>query len=163
MRTPLDLSRDPPPMIPAMVEMYPWAVRNALIKIHEEVRGIRAEAATRMKHFYDRTASLAPFAPGDKVFLYNKAMKKNESSKLHINWTGPYKVVTIINDCDARIQNIAKPQDIQIVHMDRLAPFPKPGDDVGAWLNYSGTQDSDSHLNWTSNAAKLSKVTALRK
>ena len=148
MRTPLSMTREPPPQIPASLDQYPWALRNAIFKIQHEVRKIRAEAATRMKHFYDRNAGLAPFTVGDKVFLYNKALKSSEvSRKLHIPWSGPYTVLTIINDCDARIQNDERPSDVQIVHMDRLAPFPRIGkDDVGAWLTYSGTEDSDEHL-----------------
>ena len=148
MRTPLSLTQGPPPQIPANMDKYPWAVRNALFKIQQQVRGIRAEAAERMKHFYDRNAGLAPFHVGDKVFLYNKALKSSEvSQKLHIPWSGPYTILTLINDCDARIQNDSRPSDVQIVHMDRLAPFPRVGQDaVGAWLNYTGAADSDEEL-----------------
>lgn len=148
MRTPLHLLNGPAPEVPIFNEQYPWALRNALYKIQEEVRKIRGEAATKMKAYYDQNAGLAPFTPGDKVFLYNKALKSTEKSKkLHIQWNGPYTVLTIINDCDARIKNDVQPRDVQIVHMDRLAPFPVTGvDSVGAWLNYTGTEDSDEYL-----------------
>jgi hypothetical protein len=136
MRTPLHLVREPPPQ-KQLTEEYPWAIRNALAKVHEKVRKIRAEAATKMKQYYDLTASLAPFKPGDKVFLYMKAPKRGQNSSLHVPWVGPYTILSIINDCDARIQNDNKTKDIQIVHMDRLAPYPTTGvDSVGAWLNY---------------------------
>jgi len=146
MRTPLHVSREPPPILSPIIEAYPWAIRNALIKIHEDMRRIRAEAATRMKAYYDRTACLAPFQPGNQVFLYNKAIKKTGSKKLHIAWLGPYKILTLLNDCEARIQNINKPTDIQLVHMDRLAPYPTQADDVGTWLSYSGAEQSDAYL-----------------
>jgi len=147
MRTPLTLVRGPPPLLHPLNDEYPWAVRNALSKIHEEVRKIRAEAATKMKAYYDLTASLAPFQVGDQVFLYDKALKRGESPKLHVPWVGPYTVLTIINDCDARIQKIGKPSDVQIVHMDRLSKFPgNSNEGPGAWLNYTGTDDSDKFL-----------------
>ncbi|XP_034249687.1 uncharacterized protein LOC117650391 [Thrips palmi] len=151
MRTPLHMDQGPPPVMPVMKDNYPWAVRNALCKIHEEVRKIRAEAAIKMKQYYDRNAGICPFNVGDKVFLYNKALKWYEACrKLHIEWTGPYTILTLINDCDARIQNDKEPSDIQVVHMDRLAPHPSVGEEgVGAWLNwltFNGTDESDEYL-----------------
>lgn len=145
MRTPLQMSREPPPKEP-VCDNYPWAVRNALTKIHEEVRQIRSEAAQKMKHYYDRNAHLAPFKIGDKVFLYDKVLKKWVKNKLHVPWKGPYTILTIINDCDARIQKDDNHNDIQIVHMDRLASYPSSDDSTGAWLNYTGTADSDEYL-----------------
>ncbi|KAK3926437.1 Retrovirus-related Pol polyprotein from transposon 412 [Frankliniella fusca] len=70
MRTPLDLDRGEPPRQEEMHKMYPFWVRRTMQDIHETVAHMSKKAAKRMKEYYDRTASLAPFKEGDKVYLY---------------------------------------------------------------------------------------------
>lgn len=67
--------------MPEMGE-FPWQVRNILMKVHDSVRAMSHEAAQKMKLYYDRYASVAPFKEGDKVFLYDKARKTGEMQKL---------------------------------------------------------------------------------
>ncbi|KAK3918335.1 Transposon Ty3-G Gag-Pol polyprotein [Frankliniella fusca] len=110
--------------------------REALAQIHDTVRMMNSQAATKMKEYYDRTAMVQPFVVGDKVLLYRKARKSGESLKLKALWEGPFKIVSILNDCNARIERDDPPRERLIVHMDRLAPYPKTEDSQGAWLNF---------------------------
>ncbi|KAK3918278.1 Gag-Pol polyprotein [Frankliniella fusca] len=118
------------------LESYPYEVREALAQIHDTVRMMNSQAATKMKEYYDRTAMVQPFVVGDKVLLYRKARKSGESLKLKALWEGPFKIVSILNDCNARIERDDPPRERLIVHMDRLAPYPKTEDSQGAWLNF---------------------------
>lgn len=135
MRTPLCSTREVPPHLPDVGD-FPLEVRSLLQKIHEEVRTLSGDAANKMKNYYDRTAGLAPFKVNDKVFLHNKVRKTGESDKLRKVWLGPFTVKTVLNDCIAKIQEDAKPSNVQIVHMDRLAPYPVQAEAFGAWLNF---------------------------
>ncbi|KAK3932025.1 Transposon Ty3-I Gag-Pol polyprotein [Frankliniella fusca] len=135
MRTPSTLSQGIPPEVPQMRRDYPYAVREVLAEIHETVRSMNLQAATKMKSYYDRTAMVQPFVAGDKVLLYRRQRKSGESLKLKALWEGPFVIITIINDCNARIERIDPPKDRMIVHMDRLALYPRTEDSEGAWLN----------------------------
>ncbi|KAK3915790.1 Gag-Pol polyprotein, partial [Frankliniella fusca] len=141
MRTPLDLDRGEPPRQEEMHKMYPFWVRRTMQDIHETVAHMSKKAAKRMKEYYDRTASLAPFKEGDKVYLYYPRRKKGISTKLLTRWEGPYVVLNILNDCNARIKNLEN-NKVVIVHIDRLAKCPegdenKHTDLTSAWLSYA--------------------------
>ena len=135
MRTPSTLTRGVPPEAPALLERYPFEVREALAAIHETVRQMNVQAASKMKEYYDKTSMVQPFVAGDKVLLYRRMRKSGESLKLKALWEGPFTIITIINDCNARIERDEPPKDRMIVHMDRLALYPKELGSDGAWLN----------------------------
>ncbi|KAK3919208.1 Transposon Ty3-G Gag-Pol polyprotein [Frankliniella fusca] len=69
-----------------------------------------SQAATKMKEYYDQTAMVQPFVVGDKVLLYPNARKSGESLKLKALWEGPFKIVSILNDCNARIERDDPPR-----------------------------------------------------
>lgn len=136
MRTPLTLTQGIPPHATDLSEQ-PSIVRESLAQIHDIVREMHGEAATKMKQYYDLTATLSPFKPGDKVFLYRPRRGKGISPKLTTPWEGPYTVRDIINDCNARIEKDTHPFEVTIVHMDRLVSYPKPVNECAiAWLTY---------------------------
>ncbi|KAK3924606.1 Toxin RelE4 [Frankliniella fusca] len=124
MRTPLDLERGEPPRQEEMHKMYPFWVRRTMQDIHETVAHMSKKAAKRVKEYYDRTASLAPFKEGDKVYLYYPRRKKGISTILLTRWEGPYMILNILNDCNARIKNLEN-NKVVIVHIDRLVKCPE--------------------------------------
>ncbi|KAK3926440.1 Ribosome-recycling factor [Frankliniella fusca] len=67
--------------------------------------------------------------------------KKGISTKLLTRWEGPYVILNILNDCNARIKNLEN-NKVVIVHIDRLAKCPegdenKHTDLTSAWLSYA--------------------------
>ncbi|KAK3907537.1 Retrovirus-related Pol polyprotein from transposon 412 [Frankliniella fusca] len=141
MRSPLDLDRGSPPQNEEMHKMYPFWVRKTMQDIHEAVAHMSKKAAKRMKAYYDRNATLSPFLEGDLVYLYYPRRVKGISAKLITRWEGPYRIVNLINDCNARIERVDNPSKKLIVHIDRLARCPAPDtavnkqDDMrNAWL-----------------------------
>ncbi|KAK3920982.1 Retrovirus-related Pol polyprotein from transposon 412, partial [Frankliniella fusca] len=124
MRSPLDAERGSPPKNVDMHKLYPMWVRKTMQDIHEVVADMNKKAAKRMKAYYDRNATLSPFLEGDLVYLYYPRRVTGISAKLTTRWEGPYKVVNLINDCNARIERVDNPSKKLIVHIDRLARCP---------------------------------------
>ncbi|KAK3920085.1 Gag-Pol polyprotein [Frankliniella fusca] len=141
MRSPLDADRGSPPKNMDMHKLYPMWVRKTMQDIHEVVANMNKKAAKRMKAYYDRNATLSPFAEGDLVYLYYPRRVKGISAKLITRWEGPYRIINLINECNARIERVDNPNKRLIVHIDRLARCPEEetdvnkGDDMrNAWL-----------------------------
>ena len=68
-----------------------------------------------MKESYDKT--------NQKVWLFTPTRIKGQSPKLQDQWSGPYQIISILNDCVVRIQSLEKPAKLKIVNIDRLAPY----------------------------------------
>ncbi|KAK3933019.1 Transposon Ty3-G Gag-Pol polyprotein [Frankliniella fusca] len=141
MRSPLDADRGSPPKNTEMNKLYPMWVRKTMQDIHEVVADMNKKAAKRMKAYYDRNATLSPFAEGDLVYLYYPRRVTGISAKLTTRWEGPYRIVNLINECNARIERVDNPTKKLIVHIDRLARCPeevtnvnKADDMKNAWL-----------------------------
>ncbi|KAK3924609.1 Ubiquitin-like protein ATG12 [Frankliniella fusca] len=109
-----------------MHKMYPFWVRKTMQDIHEVVAHMNKKAAKRMKAYYDRNATLSPFLEGDLVYLYYPRRVKGISAKLITRWEGPYRIINLINDCNARTERVDNPSKRLIVHIDRLARCPAP-------------------------------------
>ncbi|KAK3909655.1 Retrovirus-related Pol polyprotein from transposon 412 [Frankliniella fusca] len=141
-RSPLDAERGSPPKnVIDMHKLYPMLVRRTMQDNHEVVADMNKKAAKRMKAYYDRNATLSPFLEGDLVYLYYPRRVTGISAKLTTRWEGPYKVVNLINDCNARIERVDNPSKKLNVHIDRLARCPaeeanvnKQDDMRNAWL-----------------------------
>lgn len=142
MRTPLDMVRGTPPIPQKMVKQYPYWVQHTLNLIHETVREMNLKAAERMKLYYDKFSTIIPFKRGDRVFLYHPLPVKGLSKKLTSVWEGPFWIVDMINDINARIQDCKDYNRMYIVHVDRLALHPddrkydEDADIKSAWLVY---------------------------
>ena len=78
--------------------------------------------AQRMKANYDKTANYVPFQVVDKVWLFTPLRIKGKCPKIMSDWTGPWIILNILNDCVVRIQSEECPSKLQIVNVDRLAP-----------------------------------------
>ena len=68
-----------------------------------------------MKESYDKTANYIPFEINQKVWLFTPTRIKGQSPKLQDQWSGPYQIISILNDCVVRIQSLEKPAKFKIV------------------------------------------------
>ena len=66
-----------------------------------------------------------PFNTGDWVWLYSPVVGRGGSRKLNCPWKGPYTVMKKISDVTYRVQNLQRRKDRQVVHFNRLKPYPK--------------------------------------
>ena len=104
MRLPVDLVRGEPPTRPPCLSAdvaykdYPLALRQHLWNIHKEDRDNIHTAVKKMKQKYDRTANYIPFEAGQLVWLFTPTRVKGLSPKLQSPWSGPHKILSILND-----------------------------------------------------------------
>ena len=54
-----------------------------------------------------------PYKKDDLVMLQMKAIPVGEPKKFYKEWSGPWRVVTVISDVDSRIQYIGNIADIK--------------------------------------------------
>ncbi len=45
------------------------------------------------------------------------------STKLHSPWKGPYEIIEKCGDVNRKICSVANPDDVQLVHVERIKPF----------------------------------------
>lgn len=75
-----------------------------------------------MKENYDKTSNYVLFEVRQKVWLFTPTRIKGQSPKLQTHWTGPYEIISILNDCVVRIKSLENTEIHKIVNIDRLAP-----------------------------------------
>ena len=73
---------------------------------------------TRQKTWYDKKARERQFSPGDEV-LWLKPFKGN---KLQLNWAGPYRIISKMNDLNYIIEE-EEHQGRRVVHVNALKPY----------------------------------------
>ena len=74
------------------------------------------------KELYDRKRHGDPYQVGDLVWLHSSVVPRGYSRKLHLPWTGPYKVLKRLSDVTYRIQSSRGRRCLCVVHFNRLRP-----------------------------------------
>ena len=105
-------------------QAYAAALRSRLELAFKYVRQLMGHQLQRQKEFYDRKVHGEPYSEGSLVWLCSPVVSKKAGRKLHLPWTGPYKVVRRISPVTYRIQHIQSPRKRLVVHFDRLKPCP---------------------------------------
>jgi len=98
---------------------YVAETQRRLRGAHQLAREHLNAAAERRKDDYDIKAKKATFDVGDSVWYFYPRRYTQKSPKWSKNYTGPFKVVKVIEPCDYVLQRSkrAKPQ---VVHGDKL-------------------------------------------
>ena len=102
---------------------YVKNLKDGLLEAYALVRDRCETEHKRQKSIYDRKVHGEPYSEGDLVWLYTPAVPSGQSRKLHRPWKGPYKVVERLGDATYKLQG-TRGRRPQIVHFDRLKPFP---------------------------------------
>ena len=103
---------------------YAAALRSRLELAFKYVRQRMRHHLQRQKEFYDKKVHGEPYSEGSLVWLCSPVVNKNAGRKLHLPWTGPYKIVRRISPVTYRIQHTLFPRKRLVVHFDRLKPCP---------------------------------------
>ena len=122
---PEDLVRPPPPQSsssPSDPLSYVNWLRNTLRDVHREVVDNTNHEAARYKERSDYNARPATFAPDTLVWLYTPTRKVGVTTKLTRPWSGPWKVISTLNDVVVRIEH-ATTRKKKVVHIERLAKY----------------------------------------
>jgi len=104
---------------------YTSNLRERLKSSFEKVRDNITRAQKRQKDYFDRKVSGKTINVGDKVLLYEPAVKVGQSPKLHCPWgKEPFEVIQKVSEVDYKIwKGRLKPK---IVHFNRLKVFVEP-------------------------------------
>jgi len=54
--------------------------------------------------------------------MHSPVIAKGGSRKLHHAWTGPFKVIKKLSDCDYHIKGLCGRKQLHVVHFNRLKP-----------------------------------------
>lgn len=82
------------------------------------------------KNYYDRKCSGKTYSEGDRVWLYNPALKKGDCRKFNKPWSGPYVIKKVLSGVTFRIQHCQNARKRLIVHFNRLKPCVSSGQEV---------------------------------
>ena len=119
---PVDLMYGSTPHEACTLGDYAYTLRNNLIEAYVLARKKGITEHNRQKALYDVKVHGAPYQVGDWVWLHSPAVPRGQCRKLHHPWTGPFKVVECIGECDYKIKS-KNGKMIRVVHFDRLKPF----------------------------------------
>jgi len=123
-RLPIDVMfGTPPDVVVTSPSQYALDLRDRLETAYHHTRSHLLLQQRRQKLLYDRRATGAAYKVNDLVWLYNPAVPRGHSRKLHRPWQGPYEVVKIISSVLYRIRLVKAPRRRVVVHYDRLKPY----------------------------------------
>ena len=99
---------------------YVVQLKTSLEEAYRNVRESLDVSHEYRKTYYDKSTHGRPFESGELVWLHSTVVPRGKSKKLHHPWTGPYKVVERLTECDYRIRALGRKRKIHIVHFNRL-------------------------------------------
>jgi hypothetical protein len=110
---------------PHAAENTEWAreLRESLDTAYKIVREKQGLKQQLQKDVYDRRCNGAPYQVGDRVWLFEPAIKTGLAKKLQHPWRGPYKIKARISDVTYRIALEAAPRRRIVVHFNRMKPY----------------------------------------
>ena len=97
---PVDLMYGSTPHKACTLGDYAHTLRNNLTEAYVLARRKGITEHNRQKALYDVKVHGAPYQVGDWVWLHSPAVPRGQCRKLHHPWTGPFKVVECIGECD---------------------------------------------------------------
>ena len=101
-------------------------VTHYMTKLHTTLEGAygrvhnhNGDHLQEHKSHYDGRLHGKPYKVGDMVWHHSPAVQRGRSKKLHLPWTGPYKVVYKRSDVVYRLQHIQSHRKRPVVHFNR--------------------------------------------
>lgn len=99
---------------------YALQLKKGLEEAYHTVREKLATSHEHRKKYYDKGTHGRPFQDGELVWLHSTVVPRGKSRKLHHPWTGPFKVIKQLTECDYRIRGLGRKKKIHVVHFNRL-------------------------------------------
>ena len=112
-RIPSEFSKD---QLPLTYNLYLKTLAEKLVETQGKAQVRLRAAKERSKRYYDKKLNSQNYLAGDPVYL----QKNTKISKLDSAYSGPYKVVRILNDCNVEL-DLGRGKS-KIVHVNRLRP-----------------------------------------
>ena len=99
---------------------YASLTKQALEEAYGLVRKKLQTAHEIQKAYYDKKVHGKSFAEGDLVWLFSPAVPRGQSKKLHHPWSGPYRIIEKMSECDYKIKKLTGRKTVRVVHFNRL-------------------------------------------
>ena len=100
---------------------YASDLQKSLREAYHRVRTSFDTGHQHRKEIYDKKVHGRQYESDELVWLYSPAIPRGQSKKLHHAWTGPYRVLQRLSDCDYRIQvALGQKKPPIVVHFNRL-------------------------------------------
>lgn len=99
---------------------YAVHLKKGLEEAYCTVREKLSASHEHRKTHYDKRIHGRPFKDGELVWLHSTVVPRGKSRKLHHPWTGPFKVMEQLSECDYRIRGLGRKRKIHVVHFNRL-------------------------------------------
>lgn len=103
---------------------YASNMKKLFERAYERVRTKLSTGHRVQKQLYDKRVHGNGYEEGDLIWLHSTVIPKGRSKKLHLPWTGPYRVSKKISDCDYRIKLPDSRKPPMVVHFNRLKLCP---------------------------------------
>lgn len=117
------------------INSYRDVLHKHLSALHKIVRANNEAAILAQERFHPTQSDDPTFPEGSLVYLHNPQFKSGLTRKLQKINRGPYRVLQMTSPVNVRIQHLSNPNDVQLVHVNRLKKFvelddttPKPSD-----------------------------------
>ena len=125
-RLPMDIIYDTTP--PDGIKQQPYAayVRSQHALLTDAFRQVQENTGQKyslQKELYNKKVHGQPLVDGDMVWLFNPAIHKGQSWKLHKPWSGPYRIRTKMSEVTYQIQHTGN-HKLKVVHFNRLKCCP---------------------------------------
>ena len=124
-RIPVDVMYGSPNSSQHTVNEYAATLRKQMDKAFALARKYSLTNHLRQKEIYDKKIHGKAYKKGDLVWLHSPARCRGASKKLCHPWSGPYKVVKKLSDCNYRIEKLQGRRDRKVVHFERLKLCPE--------------------------------------
>ena len=125
-RLPMDIIYDTTP--PDGIEQQPYAayVKSQHVLLTDAFRQVRENTGQKysfQKELYNKKVHGQPLVDGEMVWLFNPAIRKGQSRKLHKPWSGPYRIRRKMSEVTYQIQHTGN-HKLKVVHFNRLKRCP---------------------------------------
>ena len=125
---PCDISLLPATQLSPTVEEH----RSRIVKQIELAQSLAHSNIARSQQLnklqYDKTALDAPFAIGQRVWIYTPKVKSGLSKKFLARWYGPYRICRQLSPVHYQVRTCDNRLVATTVHANRLKPFYDPAD-----------------------------------
>jgi len=109
-----------PPKLTYTYDDYVSEFKKRLRAAHQVAKANMQEEKVKSKECYDKKANISTFRAGDKVLLYDEALRRGRSKKLESLWRGPHTIIKQKSDVNYTIKAGRKSM---VVHANCLKLF----------------------------------------
>ena len=105
------------------ISEYIAKLKTEINKISEIVTQRQNKVRNAEKDKYDKKAKGQCFAVGDRVLLFNPAIKLGQNKKFAPSYVGPFTITEQLNETNFEIEPDEQNEKTQIVHQNRLKRY----------------------------------------